>query len=146
MSRYTTLDYHDLCLQSRVSVFGVDSKTVASGFSALRALDNTHAVLCPHHPSNVVVTVHSNTKCASFSLHNSCLYTLVQRKLSRIPSFSSSSSSPLYLLSLQSKEEVNRGHRLRDHRTERRKLGRSAKSILPKTKRGPVFWRGRQVK
>ncbi|CAI7990527.1 Nucleolar protein 10 [Geodia barretti] len=46
------------------------------------------------------------------------------------------------------KSEVETTHkqRMRDHRIERRKLGRSAKKILPKTRNTPVFWKGRRVK
>ena len=34
----------------------------------------------------------------------------------------------------------------KQHRLERRKVRRSASSILPRTKRGPVYWKGRRVK
>ena len=32
------------------------------------------------------------------------------------------------------------------HRAERRNIRRSASSILPKQKKGPVYWRGKRIK
>ena len=39
-----------------------------------------------------------------------------------------------------------REEEMKQHRLERRKVRRSASSILPRTKKGPVYWKGRRVK
>ena len=45
----------------------------------------------------------------------------------------------------QTRQTAEHQAQMKQHQSERRKLGRSAKALLTK-KRGPVYWRGRRVK
>jgi ribosome biogenesis protein ENP2 len=62
------------------------------------------------------------------------------------PKTSSSGSKTVTFSLQQSSKESRQKDEMKQHQKDRRKIGRSAKSILPKKKRGPVYWRGKRVK